>query len=108
MFLGQPVVTMLACFFVFTREAMGAHLAPGFPCALCAEDGRTCIARASRAARTRRRVSRHCEERQRRSNPVLPPLARTMDCFAGARNDEVGRGVLDTPPVRGMTASYRL
>jgi hypothetical protein len=32
---GEPVATLLVCFFHFARGAMGASRAPGFPCALC-------------------------------------------------------------------------
>ena len=90
--------------------------------------------RAKHAARSRSRIlkldCRHCEERQRRSNPFFS-LHSAMDCFASlamtaprhttptaviARLDRAiqyseatvieprGRSVLDTPHARGMTA----
>jgi hypothetical protein len=31
---------MLVCFFLFAREAAGAQVAPGIPCALCFGEGR--------------------------------------------------------------------
>jgi hypothetical protein len=53
---GEPVVTMLVCFYYFAREAAGAagtrlSLRPLF-----FEGGNRCTARARRAARTRKRV----------------------------------------------------
>jgi hypothetical protein len=51
---GVTVVTMLVCLFYFAREA-AAHRAPGIPCALFGEEGRTFSGktRAESAARSR-------------------------------------------------------
>jgi len=38
---GVTVVTILVCSFYFACEAAGAHGAPGIPCALRSEEGRT-------------------------------------------------------------------
>jgi len=46
---GQPVVTMLVCFFVL-QTRLRVRPAPGIPCALCLEGRRSCKARTQNRA----------------------------------------------------------
>ncbi len=88
---GGPVVTTLVCYQHFAHEAAGASGARHSPRPLFSRATISCTTRAHCAARSRRCVCRHCEERQRRpvrrsskseggSNPFF--VCGSMECFA--------------------------
>jgi len=84
---AEPVVTTLVWFSHF-HARLRVRLAPGIPCSLLFFGGTLANdPGANRAAGTWRHVSpRHCEERERRSNPDHC-RREVLDCFADARND---------------------
>src|SRR5438552_6813088 len=82
---GVTVVTTLVRFSIL-RARLRAQRAPGIPCALFVFEGHRLAKLGRGAARVQTRVSRHCEERLRRSNPDCVRGA-ILDCFAIARND---------------------
>src|ERR1700722_2969521 len=64
------VVTTLVCFF-HLHARLRAQRAPGIPCALCFE-GRNYWQTSDASRRENAKLyPRHCEERKRRSNPLL-------------------------------------
>ena len=88
---GVTVVTMLVCFFVFAREAAGAHRAPGIPCALCF--GRLILMQ-TRACRAPGRPSCVCILSSFRGDAKR----RTAMCACTSENLEIPGLVLRTIP----------